>query len=99
MNAYTNRSLSVGVLLYVSLALSSGARGLRAIARTLGRWLERRRAARVALQELSAMSDRELRDIGIARSDIERVAAQSSLGGVPSGPLIRNRTLGERRFM
>lgn len=80
MNAYTNRGLWIALLLYVALVFSSGARGLRSSARLLGRWLERRRAARVALRELSSMSDRELRDIGIARSDIEYVAAQASHG-------------------
>ena len=78
MNTYTHRSLSVALLLHVSLILSLGARGIRTFAKALGAWHERRRAARVALQELNAMSDRELRDIGIARSDIEHVAAQAS---------------------
>ena len=76
MSTYARRWTSVAALLYLSLILSSTARGVRTFANGLGAWLERRRAARVALQELSAMSARELQDIGITRSDIERTVSQ-----------------------
>ena len=74
MNAYTHRSFSVTGLLYLARFLSASGRRVRFFARELGAWLEQRRAARLALEQLSAMSDRELQDIGIARSDIDRIA-------------------------
>jgi uncharacterized protein YjiS (DUF1127 family) len=44
----------------------------------LGAWLERRRSARIAREQLSAMSERELRDIGMSRADIDRVASSQA---------------------
>jgi uncharacterized protein YjiS (DUF1127 family) len=44
------------------------------MATRLNAWLERRRAAAAALLALNAMSDRELRDIGLTRFDVQRVA-------------------------
>jgi uncharacterized protein YjiS (DUF1127 family) len=48
----------------------------RAWAKSVGVRLEHRRNRRMAIQQLSAMSERELRDIGLSRSEIERVASQ-----------------------
>ena len=76
MVAYTQRSFSVAALLYVAVFLSASARRTRFFANALGAWLERRRRARLALEQLSAMSERELRDIGISHSDIDGVAAE-----------------------
>ena len=78
MHAYTHRSFSVSGLLYVAWLLSAGGRRIRLFAKALGGWLERRRAARVAREQLSAMSERELQDIGIGRSEIERIANEPS---------------------
>ncbi len=54
---------------------------LGGLAALLGRWwvarMERclqRRLERLAMRQLLAMSDRELRDIGVARSEIDFVA-------------------------
>jgi uncharacterized protein YjiS (DUF1127 family) len=44
------------------------------MATRLNAWLERRRAAAAALQALDTMTDRELRDIGLTRFDVQRVA-------------------------
>ena len=74
MATHSQRSISGAALLQVSFVLSAAGRRARALAKRLDTWLARRRAAREALGALSAMSDRDLRDIGIARSDIERVA-------------------------
>jgi uncharacterized protein YjiS (DUF1127 family) len=46
------------------------------IARILGEW----RRYGVAVTELSHLSDRELADIGISRSDIQRVARGHARG-------------------
>ena len=43
-------------------------------------WIEWRREARMALDALHRMSDRELHDMGLARGDIERVARQHPPG-------------------
>ena len=37
-------------------------------------WLEKRRVAAAAFHDFETMSDRELRDIGISRADVNRVA-------------------------
>jgi uncharacterized protein YjiS (DUF1127 family) len=55
-------------LLYV-LAARAGA-----AANHLDTWLESRRLARGVRRDLSAMTDRELRDIGLTRFDIEAIA-------------------------
>lgn len=56
--------------------------GLTAIAHRLRENLQERRQAKAAydrtLAELSAMSGRELADIGINRSDIPRIAAEAA---------------------
>jgi uncharacterized protein YjiS (DUF1127 family) len=76
MYAYTRRSLIVTALLCSSLVLDAGARRLRRLAKTLRVRFARRRAARRAVRDLAAMSDLELKDIGMSRSDIPRVAWQ-----------------------
>lgn len=50
-----------------------GAHKLRAVARRLDGWLERRRLAAAAMRELAAMSDFELRDIRLSRYDVEHL--------------------------
>lgn len=44
---------------------------------SLGRWAQRRRAIARTVSELSAMSDRELADLGIPRCDIRRLACEA----------------------
>jgi uncharacterized protein YjiS (DUF1127 family) len=51
-----------------------GARRMSAMAKQLDRWLERRRLAANALVDFSTMSERDLLDIGISRTDVQRVA-------------------------
>jgi uncharacterized protein YjiS (DUF1127 family) len=43
-------------------------------------WFAEQQRYRRTLNELSALSDRELEDIGITRSDIERVARRCARG-------------------
>jgi uncharacterized protein YjiS (DUF1127 family) len=47
---------------------------MRAAAKWLDAWLEKRRVAAVALRDLGTMSERELLDIGLTRVDVHRVA-------------------------
>jgi uncharacterized protein YjiS (DUF1127 family) len=63
----------------VAVPAAAGPRRGRAagLAALLGRWWAarmQRRLERLAMRQLEAMSDRELRDIGVARSEIARVA-------------------------
>jgi len=55
---------------------------------TIVRYLQSWKRYGTAVQELSPLSDRELADIGITRSDIPRIAwehAQGQTGTNPSG--------------
>jgi uncharacterized protein YjiS (DUF1127 family) len=70
----TQKSISVAALLQVSFVLSAAGRRARVLAKALDAWIARRRAAREAISALNAMSERELRDIGLGRSDIDRIA-------------------------
>lgn len=44
----------------------------------LGAYFERRREVKKTIRELDACSDRELRDLGIFRSDIEAIARKAA---------------------
>lgn len=65
---------SAAALLRVAAVMHAGARYVRAAAKWLDAWLERRRVAAAALQDFGAMSERELFDIGLTRVDVHRVA-------------------------
>jgi uncharacterized protein YjiS (DUF1127 family) len=56
---------------------------MRTAARSLHAWLETRRRAAVAAREFVAMSDRTLRDIGLSRADVLRVAWGGDRSGDP----------------
>ena len=47
---------------------------LRAAASGWSAWLEKRRVAAAAFDDFETMSDRDLRDIGLSRADVNRVA-------------------------
>jgi len=55
--------------------LRAAASALAAAGRAFDAWLDARLVAAAARRELSAMSDHELRDIGLGRGDIEYVAS------------------------
>jgi uncharacterized protein YjiS (DUF1127 family) len=74
MSAYVARNRFATPLFQLAAVLHVAARGVRAMATRLNAWLERRRAADTALLVLNTMSDRELRDIGLSRFDVQRVA-------------------------
>ena len=65
---------SAPALARVYVALGAAAGHVGAACRWLLAPLRRWRAATAALAEFKAMSDRELRDIGISRADLHRVA-------------------------
>lgn len=52
--------------------------GVRRLSKTFAVWSAERRAYNEAVRELSALSDRDLADIGIARVDIEAVAREAA---------------------
>lgn len=70
---------SAAALLQVAAAMAITARRLRAAAKSLDAWLEKRRLASAALHDLGGMSERELKDIGLTRVDVWRVAQGASL--------------------
>ena len=70
---------SAAALLQVAAAMAAAARRLRAAAKSLDAWLEKRRVAEAALHDLGGMSERELKDIGLTRVDVWRVAQGASL--------------------
>ena len=74
MSAYVARNRFATPLFQLAAVLHVSARAVRAMATRLNAWLERRRAADAALLVLNTMSDRELRDIGLTRFDVQRVA-------------------------
>lgn len=49
------------------------------IGKNVARWLKRQARVRNTVRELSALSNRELTDIGISRCDIHRVASEVKL--------------------
>lgn len=58
----------------IARAMESGSRTLGAVALRVDAWLEARRRAAAARIDLARMSDRELRDIGLDRGQIDAVA-------------------------
>ena len=52
--------------------------GFRRLSRAYALWSAERRNFNDAVYELSALSDRDLADIGIARCDIQRVAREAA---------------------
>jgi uncharacterized protein YjiS (DUF1127 family) len=70
---------STAALFQVAAALVIAARRLRVAAKALDAWLERRRLAAAAFRDLGGMSERELKDIGLTRVDVWRVAQGASL--------------------
>jgi uncharacterized protein YjiS (DUF1127 family) len=68
------RNVSTILVLWGPPAVGVATRRIGAAVRTLQARLRRRRAAAAALAEFKRMSDRELRDIGLSRADIHRVA-------------------------
>ena len=80
MFTYDTQYRSAAALLRVAAIMLAAARSVRAAAKRLDAWLERRRVAAAAFHDFGTMSERELLDIGITRVDVHRVAWGASDG-------------------
>jgi len=80
MFTYDTQYRSAAVLFSVAAVMLAAARSVRAAAKRLDAWLEKRRVAAVAFHDLGRMSERELLDIGLTRADVHRVAWGASVG-------------------
>jgi uncharacterized protein YjiS (DUF1127 family) len=69
---------SAAALFQTASALYAVATRMRFAARKLHVWLDGRRIAADARRDLKMMSERELKDIGLTRVDIDRVALGAS---------------------
>ena len=78
MSTYAIRHPEAAVLHGFAVLLRAGARKVSFAAQKLDAWLEARRLAADARRDLSEMSDRELRDIGLDRGDIAAVVKGGS---------------------
>jgi uncharacterized protein YjiS (DUF1127 family) len=72
--AFTESSGRPSSLYRLGMLLRALEQRFGAAATRLGVWLTNRRIAAIARRDLNSMSDRELKDIGITRVDVERVA-------------------------
>ena len=78
VTTYAMRHPEAAVLQRLAVLLRAGARGVGSAARRLDAWLEVHRLEADARRDLSEMSDRELLDVGLMRSDISDVAKAGS---------------------
>jgi uncharacterized protein YjiS (DUF1127 family) len=78
VTTYAIRHPEAAVLHGFAVLLRAGARRVSAAALELDAWLEARRLAAAAQRDLSEMSDRDLRDIGLDRADIGAVVKGGS---------------------
>src|SRR5215467_14970884 len=74
MTSHAIPRIETAVLSRCAAFLHALARALRTAAGHLDTWRESRRCANAVLLTLNAMTDRELRDIGLTRFDIEAIA-------------------------
>jgi uncharacterized protein YjiS (DUF1127 family) len=74
MTSHAIRHIETAALSRCAAFLQTLAQRLRAAAGDLDTWLESRRRANATRLVLNASTDRELRDIGLTRSDIEAIA-------------------------
>jgi uncharacterized protein YjiS (DUF1127 family) len=74
MPSHTIDRPGYAILYSLAALLQAAARALAVAGKALDRRLDTRLATAVALRELSAMNDHELRDIGLGRGDIDYVA-------------------------
>ena len=78
VSTYAIRHPEAAVLHGFAVLLHAGARKISLAAQKLDAWLEARRLAADGRRDLSEMSDRELRDIGLDRGDIAAVVRGGS---------------------
>ena len=71
---YDTQYRSAAALFLAATFMQAAARHVRAAAKRLHAWLEKRRAAAAAFHDFGTMGERELHDIGLSRADLHRVA-------------------------
>ena len=81
MTAYQNQYYSTAMMFRIADLMHAAAGQVRSAAKSLHGWLEQRRRAAIAFDEFESMSDRDLRDIGLSRADVLRVAWGGDRGG------------------
>jgi uncharacterized protein YjiS (DUF1127 family) len=74
MFTYETQYRSATALFLVAAVMQAASRHVRATAKRLHVWLEKRRVAAAAFDDFGTMSERELLDIGLTRVDVHRVA-------------------------
>lgn len=74
MTTYGTRYFSVAALFGIAAIMQAAARRLRAAAKWMDGWLERRRAAAAAFDDFERMTERDLLDIGLSRAEVNRAA-------------------------
>ena len=74
MSMHDTQHRSAAALFLVAAVMHAAARHLRAAAKWLHAWLEKRRVAAAAFHDFGTMDERELFDIGLTRVDVHRVA-------------------------
>ena len=74
MYTYETRYYSAAALFRIATIMRAAAARVRAAAKGLDAWLEKRRLAAPAFREFATMSERQLRDIGLSRADVRRMA-------------------------
>ena len=74
MFTYETRYRSAATLFLIAAVLQATARHVCAAARWLNAQLEQRRVAASAFHDFATMGERDLRDIGLSRADMHRVA-------------------------
>jgi len=84
-NSFAKRNAFAMPLFQFAAILRAAAYRVRAVAMVLDAWLERRRAVAASLAQLNAMTDRELRDIGLTRFDVQNTAWDVSTRDAHSG--------------
>ena len=73
-NTYDTPYRSAAALFEVADLMHVAGNWLRIVAKSLEAWLERRRLAIRAMHDFDTMSERDLKDIGLTRVDLSRVA-------------------------
>ncbi len=73
-NTYDTPYRSAAALFEAADLMHVAGNWLRAVAKSLEAWLERRRLAMRAMHDFDTMNERDLKDIGLTRVDINRVA-------------------------
>ncbi len=79
----SGRQPAAALLHRLAANLRAAARRALACGTHLDAWLANRRTAAIARRDLNSMSDCELKDIGITRVDVERVARGASNRDAP----------------